>query len=339
LAAIAGSDGKVILRSVRPGAYSLSIQAGRFYYLSRKITINNDIDLGRILLVPDPDILPGRIAGPPPLSTVEESRFYNKDDYPRSIRGRIKPASFFTGRRLMVQLSCSVRLPGLPERPPIDVTMVPVDETGGFVAPVPECSEDLLAHREIRFCLKNKEKRIVALMLPKLTGSGYYQSRFGIWLPVKSVSPEETQEGEFALEYTDNRPLQASISVTSSSWGGLLVILTNTSDEVIAVRPAETDFFSDPDWIILDEHGGRVPLRLFRDRTREQTEERLGAQRFLFPGESETYDVNIRLEFELNAPGTYRAIARRIIGRPELPGVQVIVSPQSTFVITSEKRP
>jgi hypothetical protein len=335
--AVADSTGRVVVKSVSPGTYDLAIEAVGFNTLSRTIRIAGDIDLGRVVMDPDPNILHTHSHGLESGFTPNRIIDHKPDLRPSSLRGRITPAPLSSGKRLAVQLSCSEQMPGLPQRPQTDLGLIAVDDTGAFQTPIPECSNDRLAHRELRFALQNQAGQTLALLLPKMAANGFHQSRFGVWLPVKPVLPDLQNEAVLAPEFTDNRPLQAKISVTSSSWGGLQATLTNTSDEVIAVRPA--DFFSDLDWIILDEHGERVPFRLFRDRTGEQTEERLLRNRLLFPGESEAFDVNIKLQFELDAPGAYRAVARRIIRRPELPGEQQIVSPEFTFVIAPPKRP
>jgi hypothetical protein len=346
LTANADSTGKIVLQPVQRGTYDLSIEAVGFNVLSRTIKISGDIDLGRVLMDRDTDPLPVHHPHDVALSLpADESRPAHKtlNEYPDILRGRIAPASFFTGKRLMVQLSCSEQPPGLPQLPPIDMSLVAVDENGGFETPIPDCFYNSLAHREIRFCLKQRDGRIVALMLPKRNAVGYYQSRLGIWLPVKSVLPQEMMkslfpqemhEAEFALEYTDSRPLQASISVTNPSWGRLDATLTNTSEEVIAIS-SPIDFLHGYDWVITNDRGNRMPRRIFWDRTGEQADGPFGPSHFLFPGESETEEWEIAQEFNLwQFPGTYHAVARRIIRRPELPGEQQIGSPELTFVIT-----
>src|SRR5437763_1003569 len=79
-----------------------------------------------------------------------------------------------------------------------DLGLVAVDDTGAFQMPIPECSNDRLAHRELRCALKNEAGQTLALLLPKMTANGFYQSRFGVWLPVKAVLPGLQNEAVFA---------------------------------------------------------------------------------------------------------------------------------------------
>jgi hypothetical protein len=329
--ALVDSSGRAILSSIRQGRYEVTVEAAGFKNLSRTITITKSVDLGRIPMERDPDILHVHSHGEPPVNPLilrEESARQP------SIRGRILPSAFFTGKSLTVQLSCSEQRPGEPQRPPMDREQASVDDTGSFLAPVPECLNGTLAHREIRFSLKDSSGHTVAFLLPH---HGYQQSRFGIWLPVKAYIIPTASERSFYMEFADNHVLTASIALASTSYGFLQATLTNTSDEVLAVSQGLG--LEDYDWIISDARGNRVPFRLFRDRMGEQIPREPPRRRFLFPGDRETEVVNIGLLFRLESPGTYRAVARRIIERPELPGREQITSPEITFVVDPQKRP
>lgn len=134
-----------IVASTPAGRYSLTIEAGGFNNLSRTITITQDVDLGRIVMNVDPNVVP---AGPSAL-LLDLRDPSPKQDKPQTVvtgsnpevfRGRIQPASAIQGSRLEVQVSCSEQPPGLPQRPQIDIGRVPLDGSGAFELEVPLCS-------------------------------------------------------------------------------------------------------------------------------------------------------------------------------------------------------
>jgi hypothetical protein len=340
------SNGRVVA-STAAGRYDLTIMAAGFNNLSRTITLNRDVDLGRVAMDADPNIL--HVSGAS-VCCIDPQDSSPKKDEPKTVaigsnpvvfRGCIRPASALNSRRLNVQVSCSEQRPTLPQRPPIDMVRVPVDETGHFEVGVPPCFNEMLAHRELRFSLKDEGGATVALLLPKTTAEGYKQSRFGVWLPLETPIPQmSNREAAFYLEFTDNRPLRATITVSASITPApgppyLRAVLTNTSDEVLSI--SSPDFVSDYAWIISDDAGKRVPFRLFMDRTGEPPDRKMPRSRFLFPGDSETAEVNIGLFFNFSSPGTYHVLAKRIVRRPELLGEEQIFSPESTFVISHQK--
>ena len=322
-----------------PGLYFLTIEAAGCNNVSRTLTLSGDFDLGRVVLDTDPNIVYSSsicclfdLGDKPPGPTTLPAT-------PTVLRGQIQPFSVFQGRRLTVQISCSVQLPGQPQRPPMDVARASVDSDGSFTAAVPACADETLSHRELRFSLKEEDGATLALLLPKMTVQGYYQSRFGIWLPVKPFLEETLQHATFAPELLDNRPLEATISVSGPSFpaGNSIFLnarLTNTSQEVLSIQ--SLDFVSGYDWLISDEHGNQVPLHLFRDRTGESEDRKMPRSHFLFPGESETDSVNISLLFSFASPGTYHVLARRVVRRPEVLGEQQISSSEYTFVIAGK---
>jgi hypothetical protein len=192
--------------------------------------------------------------------------------------------------------------------------------------------------------LKDESGVTIALLLPKTTFEGYYQSRIGIWFPLKPFGEEDpVHEATFFPEFTDGRPLQATISVSQRDpfvvgerVSLLNATLTNTSEEVLEIP--SVGFDGDFDWIISDENGKRVPFHLFKDRTSESSGGRKAQRsRLLFPGESETSYVNIGLLFALNSPGTYHVVARRIVRRLEVLGEEQIASAPSTFVVVAKQ--
>jgi len=331
-----------MIPSVQSGKYELSVEAAGFNSLSRTIEIDSDQDLGRIVMDADPNVMRGSslCCGSILISTQTENQAtpVPVGTPPLVVRGQIENSSLVTGKRLTVQLSCSEQPPGMPQRPQTEVDRVSIDTGGFFEAAVPACSDDMLAHRELRFSLKDEDGATVALLVPKMTLEGYYQSKIGIWLPLKPLDEQRpVHEAAFFPEFTDNRPLQAKISVSpykdryvAGEDVFLSATLTNTSEEVLAIP--STAFESDFAWIITDDHGKRVPFHLFLDRTGEPSESRQPT-RILFPGESETYVVNIGLAFTLNSPGTYQVLARRTVRRFEISGEEQITSSQSAFVI------
>lgn len=345
--AAADADGKVVVPSMQQGTYLLSVGAGGFIDLSRTIEIDGDKDLGRIALDADPNVLHAStsVIGFSPAESDAAAAPVKVITTPRVIRGRIE-SSVVSGRRLMVQLSCSAKPPGMNERPQRDVALAPVDAAGSFEISVPRCSGVEFAHLELRFSLKDEHGGTVALLLPKLTPQGYYQSKIGIWFPLKPwMEQSSLHEAMFFPEFTDNRPLQARISISpfrdrfvDGETIFLNYKLTNTANEVLALSSAS--FESDFAWIISDDHGKRVPLRLFRDRTGEPLDGNQPVTRsIIFPGESETGMVNMSLLFNLTAPGTYHVLASRIVRRPELPGEEQVTSAESTFVIVARTHP
>ena len=344
---VSGDSSGRIVASTAAGRYDLTIEAAGFNNLSRAISINRYVDLGRIVMDADPNIIH---AGSESICCFDPLDSSPKKDEPQTVaigsnpvlfRGRIRPTSAFIGKALVTQVSCSEQQPTLPQRPPIDRIRVPVGADGHFEFGVPACSGDVLAHRELRFSLRNEDGATVALLLPKMTADGYNQSRFGIWLPVKPSIPQmPSQEATFYPEFTDNRPLHATITVgagiTSSAGPPFLrATLTNTSEEVLSVSPLY--FVDDYTWIISDDHGQRVPFRLFMDRSGEPPDQKAPRSRFLFPGESQTYEVNIGLLFTFSSSGTYHVVAKRVIRRPEVLGEEQVTSPEATFVIPPPK--
>jgi hypothetical protein len=155
---------------------------------------------------------------------------------------------------------------------------------------------------------------------------------------------EKTQVNRATLfpEFTDNRPLEATISVHPNKVAEighfkpgetvfLSATLRNTSDEVLALWLMP---FREYSWIIEGDKGKRVPFRLFRDRNGEPLDDsHLFRTQLLFPGESQTSLVNISAFFALDTPGMYHAVARTIIRRLEVLGEEQIASPQFTFII------
>jgi len=221
----------------------------------------------------------------------------------------------------------------MPERPQSDVARLPLDSAGTFEGAVPACTSETLAHRELRFSLKDGAGATMALLLPKGTYEGYRQSRIGIWLPLRASTEQTPVHGAtFFPEFTDKRPLRADISVRlpkSRFMAGEQILpsatVTNTSEEVLA-QP----YSSDSEWIISDDQGRQVP----RDRTGGAS--RTQKTRNLFPGESVGIGANIGFLFNLVSPGTYHVLARLIIRRPDVPGEAQITSGESTFVIAGK---
>ncbi len=336
----AGTDsaGGVSIPSIQPGCYELSVEAGGFMILARTITIDGDKDLGRIVMDADPNVMwgsSGAIVGNPPEPALDIPPVPVPFNTPPLIRGQIQSASLAGRRRLTAQLSCSEQLPQKPERPQWEVARLPVDDTGRFEGPVPPCPGEMLAHWELRFSLKDEHGATIALLLP---GAGIDQSKIGVWLPLTMpFEPAPVRDVTFFPEFTDNRPLQATLSLSPPGRAfhvGQMVllnlILTNTSDEVIDVSSSIEDI----NWIISDDHDQRVAYRLFRDRTANPSR---GNQTLrsvlLFPGESQTAGINVSLKFDLTAPGTYHAVARRDVRRFEIPGEEQITSAATAFVI------
>jgi hypothetical protein len=345
--AAADPGGKVVIPSVQPGRYELSIGAQGLITLSRAMEIDGDEDLGRIVLDADPNVLPasasmiafGPVESDAPVPSIKSITPL------RVFRGSID-SSVVVGKRLRIQVSCSVRLPGMNQRPQRDVALAPVDTSGSFEIPVPRCFGMELAHRELRFSLKDEHDRIIAFLLPLMTPQGYYQSRSGIWLPLKPMMEQSPfNVATFYPEYTDNRSLQATLSIRPDvdryRAGETIFMnytLTNTSDEVLLVRYSA--WSSDLTWTILDEHGERVPFRLLFDRSGEPFGGGEATRsEVIFPSQSVGGGVNISFLFDLASPGTYRVVARRIVRRPELPGEEQITSSESTFVIVARTPP
>lgn len=354
--AAASFAGSVVIPSLLPGKYDLSIEAGGFNTLSQTVEIDGDKDLGRIAMDADPNILrvsPARDVTWVPPEEATEVRPVPVSTMMLTFRGRIEPSSVVSGKRLTVQVSCSEQRPGMPERPQHKVSLrIAVSDAGVFEGLVPTCTGDTLAHRELRFLLKDENNVTIALLLPKTGPEGYYQSRIGIWLPLKPFVEQFAHVATFFPEFTDGRPLQGTLSVSPWSinpgpWSSdpfvvgenvfLNARLTNTSEEVLEIP--SVGFESDIDWIISDDTGKRVPFHLFKDRTSESSGGRKALRsHLLFPGESETSMVNISLLFSLTSPGTYHVVARRIVRRLEVPGEEQITSAPSTFVIVANKQ-
>jgi len=343
-----GATGTVVIPSILPGRYELSIEAAGFDSLSRTINIDVDLDLGRIVMDADPNVVRTSSAcclGVSNPSESEREAAHTEQVHvgtrPLIVRGLIQPLSIFNdGRRLTVQLSCSKQFPGRPPESQTDVARTSVDGEGVFEVAVPSCSDETLAHWELRFSLRDEHGAVRALLVPKMTAEGYHQSRFGIWLPLKlMVEQVQAHEAIFFPEFTDDRPLQAKISV--HPWKDRFVAgenmfmnstFTNTSDEVLSVPFG----FDEPDsaWIITDEKGIRTPSRPLPQRSAQVSHEaRAPYSRLLFPGEIQTETVNISSFFTLDSPGTYHVLARRTVGRPEVAGAARITSAESTFVI------
>ena len=332
---------------VRPGKYNLSVKAGGVLTLSEEIDIDSDKNLGSIVMDTDPNVIMApsavccngsAIGQEPDASMIPLS----KPTW--TLRGRIEPASLFSGNHLWVQLSCSEKLPGMPERPQFDVARFPLDGTNAFAIPVPPCSGATLAHRELRAALKDEDGKTVALLLPRATASGYYQSKIGIWLPLKPVIEATLHEATFIPEFTDNRPLRANLSIKPVNGpfrvGEMVFLqatLTNTSDEALTTSLSSSEPLSELAWNITDDTGQAVPFHLLRDRTEEPLRTHsMDRSHLLFPGESETYGVNVGFLFDLTSPGTYHAVVRKVVRRPEVPGEEQISSEPSVFVIVGK---
>lgn len=346
--AAASPTGSVVIPFLKPGKYDLSVEATGFNTLSQTIEIDGDQDLGRIAMDIDED---APMVGPS-IFIVGGRTFSEKEIQARAVhlgrkllvfRGRIAPSPSVNGKQLTVQLSCSEQRPGMPQRPERNVARISVDSSGNFETAIPACSGETLAHRELRLALKDESGVTIALLLPKTTFEGYYQSRLGIWFPLKPLGEEDpVHEATFFPEFTDGRPLQATISVSQRDpfvvgerTSVLNVTLTNTSEEVLEIP--SVGFESNFDWIISDDDGKRVPFHLFKDRRSESSGGRKSQRsRLLFPGESETSYVNIGLLFALTSPGTYHVVARRIVRRLEVLGEEQITSAPSTFVIVAK---
>jgi len=202
----------------------------------------------------------------------------------------------------------------------------------------------VLAHRELRLSLQDKHGLTIALLVPKRTLDGYNQSKIGIWLPLTpEVEETPVHEATFIPEFTDNGPLQATLSVSAfkdafeiGETVFLNTTLTNTSEEVLDVQ--WPGFSSELDWIISDQEGKRVPLRLSKDRIEEFPGDRRAPRScLLFPRESLRSTLNMSVLFILTSPGTYHVVARQIVRRCELAGQQQIASQESTFVIVPAK--
>jgi hypothetical protein len=358
----ASPTGGIVISSLEPRKYDLSIQAGGFNTLSQTIEIDSDKDLGRIAMDADPNVLHVSGASVANVSQsisiipgLDESTLTSAEkethtapvpvsETPLIFRGQIEPSSAVSGRQLAVQVSCSEQRPGMAQRPQRDVARVPVSSEGIFEDFVPACSGDTLAHRELRFSLKDESGVTIALLLPKNRPEGYHQSRIGISLPLKPfIEQMPVHEATFVPEFTDNRPLRAKLSV--SPWKESFLVgetvflnatLTNTSDEVLSI--ASGDVLSNVSWTISDDKGYNVPAHLFRDRTEDSLNGGYASRsHILFPGGSETNGVNVSLLFALTSSGTYHAVARQIVRRPEVLGEQQITSAPSTFVIEAKK--
>src|SRR5579871_97773 len=299
--------GRVVIPSLEPGKYDLSIEARGFKTLSQKIEIAGDKDLGRIAMDADPNVL--KVSGHVAIKVFPENATHMPPapvaTIPLTFRGHIESSSVLSEKRLTVQVSCSEQRPGMPERPQREVARIPLTLAGVFEDLVPPCSGDRLAHRELRFSLKDENDATIALLLPKSGLEGYYQSRIGIWLPLKPFVEEYAHEATFFPEFTDNRPLRATLSVSQrdpfeagEQTSLLIVTLTNTSEEVLEIP--SVGFLDDIDWIISDDNGKRVPYHLFMDRTSESSAGRKSeCSTLLFPGQSQTSYVNIGLLFTL----------------------------------------
>jgi hypothetical protein len=340
----ASAAGIVSLPAVQPGRYELTVEAGGFNTLSETIDIEGDKDLGHVVMDADPTVLhvsAGSLIDPDedssPAHPTDLGVITVQASMPLMFRGRIEPSYLASGGRSAVQLACFEQRPGMPLQPKGDKSRISVNDAGVFETAVPICTGDKLAYRELRFSLQDEGSLTTAILIPKMEPHGYYQSRTGISLPLKPLVDQiPVHEATFFPEFTDNRALQARVSI--GPWKDHFVAgetvylsgtLTNTSDEVLAVP--STYVFSDVSWRISDDSGKEVP-------SREQPENGGAAPRvdLLFPGQSETFMVNVSFLFSFSSAGTYHVVARPLVRRPDFPGAEQTTSAESTFVITEK---
>ncbi len=205
------------LSGVTPGAYDLYISAPGFNNLTQTITINRDIDLGRIFMDRDPTIRFFAGSGsflhvPDPRKQVEQTSKVEAGEQLRTVRGRIQAASFFEAKPLTVQVSCAAKAPALPPSPQVDLSLVVVDDTGSFEVANPDCSGESLAHRELRFSVRDVTGKTVALLLPMDTMNEYRHSKCGLWLPLAPLVPGlPTYEAIFEQQLTDSCPMDSEL--------------------------------------------------------------------------------------------------------------------------------
>ena len=97
----------------------------------------------------------------------------------------------------------------------------------------------------------------------------------------------------------------------------------NASEEVLEIP---SGFDVGLDWILWDNHGKRVPFKLFRDRTADTSGgRREGRSRLLLSGDRENYYMpDISRLSPLTSPGTYHVVVRRIVRRLEVSGERQI---------------